>query len=206
MSRRRYLLSCVGCCNPDTKDGPQTTANSVPDGEYLLPGGEWDPSNSTGSNRSSRSTRSNWSARLRRSKSDRSSDIVSDGNYDPPPFVPHSRKLPTFEDFRLLKTVGKGAFGKVTPPIQVSRKLFQPLSSQFEKEMVWWFVVSQSQTLTRKESGSARLGGLSECCPNQMTILCHMICDISSSGKGCWTYCTYLKGTNIDHSMGQTVV
>ena len=137
MSRRRYLLSCIGCCNPDTKDGPQTTANSVPDGEYLLPGGEWDPSHSTGSNRSSRSTRSNWSARLRRSKSDRSSDIVSDGKYSPPPFVPHSKKLPTFEDFRLLKTVGKGAFGKVQSD-HLWRKLFQPLSSQLDKKMVWW--------------------------------------------------------------------
>ena len=137
MSRRRYLFSCVGCCNPDTKDGPQTTANSVTDGEYLLPGGEWDPSISTASNRSTRSMRSNWSARLRRSKSDRSSDIVSDGNYSPPPFVPHSRKLPTFEDFRLLKTVGKGAFGKVPQSHPRPCINYCSTSSQLEKEMVW---------------------------------------------------------------------
>lgn len=38
-----------------------------------------------------------------------------------PPVVPQSRTLPVFEDFKLLRTVGKGAFGKVcsscdTPP------------------------------------------------------------------------------------------
>ena len=137
MSRRRYLLSCVGCCNPGTKDGPQPTVNSVTDGEYLLPGGEWDPTISTASNRSTRSTRSNWSARLRKSKSDRNSDIVSDGNYSPPPFVPHSRKLPTFEDFRLLKTVGKGAFGKVPQSRARPCVNYCSLSSQLEKEMVW---------------------------------------------------------------------
>ena len=31
-----------------------------------------------------------------------------------PPVVPHVTATPTIEDFRLLKTVGKGAFGKVS--------------------------------------------------------------------------------------------
>ena len=76
--------------------------------DFLLPGGEWDPSISTASNRSKRSIK------LRKSKNRSNSDGASDvGSYDPPPFVPSCRKLPTFEEFRLLKTVGKGSFGKV---------------------------------------------------------------------------------------------
>ena len=99
------------------------------EGDYLLPGGEWDPSissraSSIASSRSNRvsetSTSSGrfWTKRGRRGKrSSRNStnsslEAQSPGEYQPPPLVP-SRTLPTIEEFKLLKTVGRGAFGKV---------------------------------------------------------------------------------------------
>lgn len=115
----RWLSRCAVCCiNPETKDDPEARGRTVTEEDFLLPGGEWDPSVSTGSNRSRRSVK------LRKSKSKQSNgDLASDvGSYDPPPFVPSCRKLPTFEEFRLLKTVGKGSFGKVCrhAPLQLS--------------------------------------------------------------------------------------
>lgn len=78
--------------------------------DYLLPGGEWDPSVSG-------STKGR-SKRRRRSRSEVNSveSESADGSgacaYVPPE-VPGATSLPKFQDFRMLKTVGKGAFGKV---------------------------------------------------------------------------------------------
>lgn len=108
--------------------------------DYLLPGGAWDPSlsQSTASNRSRHSTRSaasvasikqrpsnsslssirsllsggGWRGRLNRTQSSNEDLESNRGDYQPPPLVP-SRTLPTIEEFKLLRTVGKGAFGKV---------------------------------------------------------------------------------------------
>ena len=104
---------CCGCaCATEEKDG---RTQSVAEEDFLLPGGEWDPSLSHVSSRSTRSsTRAKHSVRSKRNQSDAA------GDYVPPP-VPAAKTLPTFDEFRLLKTVGKGAFGKVglahaTPP------------------------------------------------------------------------------------------
>ena len=76
--------------------------------EYLLPGGEWDP-NLTGS------TKRN-STRSRKGSGQVSSDGAAENGgacaYVPPE-IRGTTSLPKFQDFKMLKTVGKGAFGKV---------------------------------------------------------------------------------------------
>lgn len=108
----RWRALCCGCaCATGTKEGgPQ----SGPEEDFLLPGGEWDPSLSHASSRSSRSStrgKSSIRSRIVRADSDGQSGAAA-GDYVPPP-VPAAKTLPTFDEFRLLKTVGKGAFGKV---------------------------------------------------------------------------------------------
>ena len=127
-------LSCCGCWRGANESKPNVG------GDYLLPGGEWDPSVSSSVRQESRreapsgaaqepknfstnrSMRSFLSRTLRVKNSSRyphthqlDSGGTGDGGkrqYQPPPLVP-SKTLPTFEEFKLLKTVGKGAFGKV---------------------------------------------------------------------------------------------
>ena len=124
---------CCGCLRDDDK------RKAVAGGGYLLPGGEWDPSlyspkpvvtgrsihDSSGDpfSKTNSSVRSFLSRKLRRKRSSLYSQTTQSdggggageggrGDYQPPPLVP-SKTLPTFEEFKLLKTVGKGAFGKV---------------------------------------------------------------------------------------------
>ena len=47
-----------------------------------------------------------------------SSSTERDGLYKPPAIVP-SQVLPSYEDFKLLRTVGRGAFGKVSGTVHV---------------------------------------------------------------------------------------
>ena len=89
MSWRRHCCCMIG--EEEEEDGKM-----VAEREYLLPGGEWDPA---------RAPRSPSSHSLR-------SEAGRDGGYVPPPVEP-TRSLPTAADFKLLKTLGKGAFGKV---------------------------------------------------------------------------------------------
>lgn len=133
---------CCCCAGPSKEDKTRRS-----DADYLLPGGDWDPTlssspshrtsvKSTGplvgddeddnmsatsrSNTSSSRFSSNrfmsflskklsWSP-ARRARN--SQHHQSSGQYQPPPLLP-SRTLPSFEDFKLLNTVGRGAFGKV---------------------------------------------------------------------------------------------
>ena len=122
----------VCCCADSTsRDGgvARGQINTV-ESDYLLPGStQWDPS------RSSSNKSRPWSSLKRSSKNkDNSkkstvthSEVGLDspsGDYQPP-LVPPSQKLPSFEEFRLLKTVGRGAFGKVTFQYE-SNRFFQP--------------------------------------------------------------------------------
>lgn len=81
---------CRCCCVRGSKED-EADGGLVAETEYLLPGGEWDP-------QSSRSSRAASGGR---------------GGYVPPAVQPSSG-LPVVQDFQLLKTLGKGAFGKVT--------------------------------------------------------------------------------------------
>lgn len=86
----------------------RTTSDEV----FLLPGGQWDPSLSTISKSSTRVTPPRGLRRVL-SKIGRDQDQSErEGLYQPPAVLP-SRVLPTFDDFGLLRTVGRGAFGKV---------------------------------------------------------------------------------------------
>lgn len=131
------LLCCVGGEEGD-RGGKARGPGSVKESDYLLPGGEWDPSisssplrtvahhhgpaarsDSTASDRTtSSSVRSFLSKRFRRKSrhsetSNRANSVAdNNGGYLPPPLVP-SKTLPTIDEFKLLKTVGRGAFGKV---------------------------------------------------------------------------------------------
>ena len=110
---RRWRWNC--CFNPGTKEGGRETARSVTDEDYLLPGGEWDPSLSgSTASRLSVQSRNFTKSKSRRPWTKSRNRVSTDGNgsYEPP-HVPPSRTLPTFDEFRLLKTVGRGAFGKV---------------------------------------------------------------------------------------------
>ena len=123
-------LLCCKCLGGDKKKLDVSA-------DYLLPGGEWDPSLSTpdkSRSRSSNSSTSNarqhrqsnssrisirslltgggWRGRLKREQSSKEEDGQSKGDYQPPPLIP-SKTLPSIEEFKLLRTVGKGAFGKV---------------------------------------------------------------------------------------------
>jgi hypothetical protein len=106
----------MNCCGDSSTDHPgRGQINSI-ENDYLLPGSSFD---STTSSRS----RLGWSSRHSSKKKYASKkpavthsvvglDSPSGGDYEPPA-VPPSQKLPTYEEFRLLKTVGRGAFGKV---------------------------------------------------------------------------------------------
>ena len=116
------------CCLSSKKIDNNERKDPLSDGDYLLPGGEWDPSVSrrgVGSNSVSTnsgtsitsSLRALWTRRLRGKKRylrtpDGEKAKQESGDYQPPPLAP-SRTLPTFDEFKLLKTVGRGAFGKV---------------------------------------------------------------------------------------------
>lgn len=128
-------MSALGCCarSPGAK-GSRGSVNAPPEGDYLLPGGAWDPalssppsSRSRGSTKRSRvSTRTNytssirsfWSKRFRGTRSSQDEvegnlpEAEGSGEYQAPPMVP-SKTLPVIKDFKPLKTVGRGAFGKV---------------------------------------------------------------------------------------------
>ena len=131
----RLLCSCC-------TSGEEDERKKARENDYLLPGGEWDPSLSsspssrgsvrvldrTDSERSDSSRTTNTSrggsirsfltrrfgrgfSRSRSQASAASVENLSSGDYQPPPLVP-SRTLPTMDEFKLLKTVGRGAFGK----------------------------------------------------------------------------------------------
>ena len=104
------LCCCCGGCAKGGEDG----ADHGGEADYLLPGGEWDPSVSA---MVGRSQHNRTRGQRRRHGSDPKSKEFGDtgesaGAYVPPE-VPGSTSLPTFQDFKMLKTVGKGAFGKV---------------------------------------------------------------------------------------------
>ena len=92
----RVMFRFCCCCCSHSKDENDPRSRAVTEEDYLLPGGEWDGRSSRGS--------SVWSSRT--------STRSTTGNYEPPP-VPPTKTLPSFDDFRLLRTVGRGAFGKV---------------------------------------------------------------------------------------------
>lgn len=109
----RWLCSCCCSCARGESDEVEHT-NEV---DYLLPGGEWDPSVSASSNRH-RKKRSLGRPRTRRSSANETFSVDNEDNDETastyvPPEVPGTSSMPTFQDFTTLKTVGKGAFGKV---------------------------------------------------------------------------------------------
>lgn len=101
MSKIRRIL----CCVSKNKEPEITRDRAISDEVFLLPGGEWDPSLSRSNSRGFK--RLNTKSGHYRDQSER------DGLYQPPTVAP-SKVLPTFEDFKLLKTVGRGAFGKAS--------------------------------------------------------------------------------------------
>ncbi len=110
-------MSSLICCARSKTKGDREFRRVLSDGDYLLPGGEWDPSLSvhptSAEHKGSRfNVRSLLSKRINRGNSAASLDLQGSGEYQPPPLQP-SRTLPTMEEFKLLKTVGRGAFGKV---------------------------------------------------------------------------------------------
>ena len=100
MSFRRF---CCCCCCSDTESEADVNG-PVSEEDYLLPGGAWDPSVSV-----ARSRRSRRNTSRRRQGGEEEEEV----NAYVPPDVPAATSLPNFNDFKLLKTVGKGAFGKV---------------------------------------------------------------------------------------------
>lgn len=108
----------VCCCgDSSSSDHPgRGQINSI-ENDYLLPGSSFDHSAS-----SSQRSRLGWSSRNSSKKKHASKKpavthsvvgLDSPGGDYEPPVVPPTQKLPTYEEFRLLKTVGRGAFGKV---------------------------------------------------------------------------------------------
>ena len=130
-------LLCCNCAEKKNSFGGSSTHYLLPGGEWD-PGSSVvsDRSRATnastsssargqGRHRSSKSslrsirsllTGGGWRGRLNRARS--SFDDLdgntnsSKGDYQPPPLMP-SKTLPTIDEFKLLRTVGKGAFGKV---------------------------------------------------------------------------------------------
>ena len=99
------------CCCVSKNEEPEsiTRQRTISDEVFLLPGGEWDPSLSTVSRSSTKVTPRGIRRVVSKTGRDQSE---REGLYQPPAVLP-SRDLPTFDDFRLLRTVGRGAFGKV---------------------------------------------------------------------------------------------
>ena len=104
MSRCKKFICC--CVSGNKESDLIASTKSHTDHDYLLPGGEWDPSLSTPPSQS-------HSSKKRHSTKELANSLERDGLYQPPALVP-SPTLPTFDDFKLLKTVGRGAFGKVS--------------------------------------------------------------------------------------------
>ena len=107
-------MSLRGSCCPCIR-GEDDGAQYRDEVDYLLPGGEWDPSISG----RQRSRRSGGGGSRGRGHS-RDGTLADDGaesesgSFYTPPAVPGAAAAPPKSgDFRLLKTVGKGAFGKV---------------------------------------------------------------------------------------------
>ena len=106
------------CCGDSSADHPGRGQINSLENDYLLPGSSFDAATSSSSQRS----RLGWSSRHSSKKKHASKkpavthSVVGldspSGDYEPP-VVPPSQKLPAYEEFRLLKTVGRGAFGKV---------------------------------------------------------------------------------------------
>ena len=114
MEKMSLRGSCCSCLR-----GEEEEEGYRHEADYLLPGGEWDPSLSGPSKDSPRRSRGRSRGRGRRSR-DRDGRVADDGtesesgSFYTPPEVPWAvSSPPSFQDFKLLKTVGKGAFGKV---------------------------------------------------------------------------------------------
>ena len=109
----------ICCCSDGTSgtDGVARGQINTVESDYLLPGSAWDSTSSSGSSKSvwgSLRGRGSKNKGTNKKPSVTHSEVGLDspGDYEPPA-VPPSQKLPAFEEFRLLKTVGRGAFGKV---------------------------------------------------------------------------------------------
>ena len=107
------------CCRDKSAERPQKSQKKNVESDYLLPGSRFDPSVSeNGGSFKGKRRWGNWQASRNKSGSKKSSvthsvvGMDSPNEYEPP-VVPASQNLPTYEEFRLLKTVGRGAFGKV---------------------------------------------------------------------------------------------
>lgn len=100
------LCKLCGCFASCVRGQDET--GHVSEEEYLLPGGEWDPSLSKSTNRHSKSSRRKGS----KLNTEESSEVRDTGSYIPP-HVPGATSIAKFQDFRMLKTVGRGSFGKV---------------------------------------------------------------------------------------------
>ena len=103
MPKRRWLCCCVSA---NKESDITTSTRSLTDEDYLLPGGEWDPSVSV--------RKSNHSRKKHKELFSSTTSTERDGHlglYQPPAIV-SAQVLPTFEDFKLLRTVGRGAFWK----------------------------------------------------------------------------------------------
>ena len=94
-SQNLDMLRCLACCCGSGGDRLPVSGVEDDEEDFLLGGGELE-----------------WNRVTRRfTRTNRS--VTSDSSYVPP-ILPHvTATPPTIEDFRLLKTVGKGAFGKV---------------------------------------------------------------------------------------------
>ncbi|CAI8043945.1 Protein kinase 2 [Geodia barretti] len=107
----RRLFSCCCSCMGEEED----EAGYRNESDYLLPGGEWDPSLSSSvvKRRSRRSRgRDSGGASGSGSFADNGAGGEDSESLYTPPEVPGATSVPKFQDFKLLKTVGKGAFGK----------------------------------------------------------------------------------------------
>lgn len=94
--------------------GEEDEAGFRDESDYLLPGGEWDPSLSASVKPRSRRNRGGRSGGGGGSfADDGEAGEESRGSFYVPPEVPGATSTAKFQDFKLLKTVGKGAFGKV---------------------------------------------------------------------------------------------
>lgn len=112
----RWWVCCCGDSNGGVNDAATRGQINTVEGEYLLPGSEWDTSRSGSVWSSFRGSRKKGKKKGSDKKPLITHSVVGldspSGDYEPPA-VPPSQKLPAFDEFRLLKTVGRGAFGKV---------------------------------------------------------------------------------------------